>query len=291
MSSAQARWQSIITAEAEDVDLGQTDLTGGRFAPYTYSGPVDDIIIFYELGTLPPGVLGSAGPTLVRTNNSQPIAGTMRFSIDFFNSGDITEDVILHEMAHAMGFGTVWDLIGCLSTACDENTPAPVTYTCENGLAQYALTNCTTLHPNLTIETSTGSPGSDCGHWAEAYYKTELMTPSVDIAGLESSPLSRFTIGAMADIWDSVNYAEADPFSCSVGIESVSQAQSDDAPTSEMLYPVNSGEVILSMAQAGRTIYDYQLTRLSEEEKQAVVEALASLGKTIVTTGPDRGRH
>jgi len=113
----------------------------------------------------------------------------------------------------------------------------------------------------------------------------------VDIAGLESSPLSRFTIGAMADIWDSVNYAEADPFSCSVGIESVSQAQSDDAPTSEMLYPVNSGEVILSMAQAGRTIYDYQLTRLSEEEKQAVVEALASLGKTIVTTGPDRGRH
>lgn len=56
---------------------------------------------------MPPGVLGSAGPTLVRTNNSQPIAGTMRFSIDFFNSGDITEDVILHEMAHAMGFGTV----------------------------------------------------------------------------------------------------------------------------------------------------------------------------------------
>jgi len=105
--SAQVRWQNIITAEAADIDLGQTDLTSGRFAPYTYSGPVDDIIIFYELATLPPGVLGSAGPTLVRTNNSQPIAGTMRFSIDFFNSGDITEDVILHEMAHAMGFGTV----------------------------------------------------------------------------------------------------------------------------------------------------------------------------------------
>jgi hypothetical protein len=113
----------------------------------------------------------------------------------------------------------------------------------------------------------------------------------IDTSSLESSPLSRFTIGAMADIWGSVNYAEADPFSCSVGIASVSQAQSDNAPISEMLYPVNAGEVILSMAQAGRTIYDYQLTRLSEEEKQAVLEALASLGKTIVTTGPDRRRY
>jgi len=113
----------------------------------------------------------------------------------------------------------------------------------------------------------------------------------VNIASLESNSLSRFTIGAMADIWGSVNYAEADPFSCSVGIASASQAQSDDAPISEMLYPLNSGEVILSLALAGRTIYDYQLTRLSEEEKQAVVEALASLGKTIVTTGPDRRRY
>lgn len=31
----------------------------------------------------------------------------MRFSIDYFNDGDITEDVILHEMAHVLGFGTV----------------------------------------------------------------------------------------------------------------------------------------------------------------------------------------
>lgn len=28
-------------------------------------------------------------------------------------------------------------------------------------------------------------------------------------------PISVFTVGAMADIWGSVNYAEADPFSCS----------------------------------------------------------------------------
>ncbi|GAB5037259.1 pkd domain containing protein [Nannochloropsis oceanica] len=284
-SSAQARWQRIITAEAEDINLGASvDLTAGRFPSFSYSGPVDDIIIFYALTTLPPLVLGSAGPTYLRGDNAQPIAGTMRFSIDYFNDGDITEDVILHEMAHVLGFGTTWRSKGCLSKECDENTPAPVTYTCANGLAQYAMIEtCTTLFPDLTIETSTGRPGSDCGHWAEAFYKTELMTPTT-AASLESSLLSRFTIGAMADIWGSVNYAEADTFACTAGISSSPQAQSDNAPISEMLYPVNGGEVILTMAQAGQTIYDYQLTGLSEEERQAVLDALANLGKTIIMT-------
>ena len=106
--SAQARWQSIILADAEFVPNDPIDdLTSGRFGPnYTYYGSVDDIIIFYELATLPPLVLGSAGPTYAR-GNWQPYAGTMRFSIDYFNSNDITEEVILHEMAHALGFGTV----------------------------------------------------------------------------------------------------------------------------------------------------------------------------------------
>jgi len=107
--SAQARWQSIIQVEASNVNNDPNrDLTGGRFLPGygPYYGFVDDIIIFYRLTTLPPNVLGSAGPTWIR-GNIQPFAGTMEFSIDFFNTGFITEDVILHEMAHALGIGTV----------------------------------------------------------------------------------------------------------------------------------------------------------------------------------------
>ncbi len=88
----------------------------------------------------------------------------------------------------------------------------------------------------------------------------------------------------MADIWGPVNYGEADPFSCTAIIASVAQVQSADAPISQMLYPVNSGEVLLARAQAGRTIYDYQLEGLSTEEKEAVLDVLASLGKTLVTT-------
>lgn len=105
--SAQARWQSIILAEATNFNDPTLDLTAGQIPGYNYTGFVDDIIIFYEFATLPPNVLGSAGPVYIRIPSAQPISGIMQFSIDFFNSGDITENVILHEMAHALGFGTV----------------------------------------------------------------------------------------------------------------------------------------------------------------------------------------
>lgn len=109
--SAQARWQSIILDDAEFVPNDPNrDLTGGRFLPGygPYNGSVDDILIFYRLtDTLPENVLGSAGPTWIRVVNFQPYAGTMEFNSTSFAQGLITEDVILHEIAHVLGIGTV----------------------------------------------------------------------------------------------------------------------------------------------------------------------------------------
>jgi hypothetical protein len=94
----------------------------------------------------------------------------------------------------------------------------------------------------------------------------------------------------MADIWGPVNYAEADFFSCTGAIASVAQTQSDQ-PISKMLYPVNSKDILIDMAKAGQTIHEYQLARLSPEEKQAVLDALASLGETLDTTWPGERRY
>lgn len=37
--------------------------------------------------------------------------------------------------------------------------------------------------------------------------------------------ISNFTVGAMDDIWDSVNYAQADPFSCSTSFTANTKAE------------------------------------------------------------------
>ena len=92
----------------------------------------------------------------------------------------------------------------------------------------------------------------------------------------------------MVDIWGTpVNYAEADPFSCKTGIASVAQVQSDQ-PIMNMLYPVNAKDILIAMAQAGETIYEYQLERLSAEEKQAVLGELTSMAKSLTRPGPGK---
>jgi len=89
-------------------------------------------------------------------------------------------DVILHEMAHCLGFGTVWDNLNFYNATCNTAGTVPISYTGTNGVAAYQTTNCVTWAPDPLIEVGTESPGSDCGHWKEANYRTELMTPVRD---------------------------------------------------------------------------------------------------------------
>lgn len=86
-------------------------------------------------------------------------------------------EVILHEMAHCLGIGTVWDDNNWFSSTCTPGSGAAISYTGANGVAAYATTDCPSFSSTLRIETSTGSGGSDCSHWSESFYNSELMTP------------------------------------------------------------------------------------------------------------------
>ena len=134
-------------------------------------------------------------------------------------------------------------------------------------------------------------PPSSCFSLAQPNQHPHKHIQQIDISSGDASPLSRFTIGAMADIWGPVNYDEADPFSCVASGASIAQIQSADAPIRETLYPINGAEILIAMAQAGETIYEYQLVHLSPEEKQAVLDALESLGMTLDTTWPGERRN
>ena len=163
---------------------------------------------------------------------------------------------------------------------------ASISYVCPNGQSQYALTNCPGQGlPNLLIETSTNSGGSDCGHWSEARYDAELMTPTSENVAVVQ-PLSRFTIGAAADIWGPVDYNQADPYSCSVSSVIAQSSHTSEEPDVELLYPVNVKDVLIARANAGETVYEQQLAHLTPAEQQEVIDALAALGKTIDTTPP-----
>jgi hypothetical protein len=101
------KFTSLIIGELPDVTV-----FGSKGGPKT----VDDILITAELGNIDGlyGILGQAGPTAVRTDSSLPATATMKFDIADVNAMGLEAfaDVVLHEMAHSLGFGSIWGRLG-----------------------------------------------------------------------------------------------------------------------------------------------------------------------------------
>ncbi len=125
------------------------------------------------------GILGQAGPVFLRTASSLPITGLMEFdSADLSNmeNDGTLEDVILHEMGHVIGIGTIWETLG-LVKGLNTNDP---TFVGGGAIQEYAdLRNSKSL-----IEVplaNTGGGGTFGSHCREATFDRELMTGFVDV--------------------------------------------------------------------------------------------------------------
>ena len=154
----------------------------------------------------PEGVLGQAGPTVLRPGSELPAAGIMAFDTadaDALDAGGRLRDVILHEMAHVLGFGTLWSRMGLVAGSGS----ADPRFTGSSAMREYA-----TLAPDGGTHVpiaNTGGPGTREGHWRELIFGDELLTGF--LSG-ESRPLSAMSIASFEDLGYAVNYARADPY-------------------------------------------------------------------------------
>lgn len=144
-------------------DLPNATIYGGKGGPKT----IDDILITAELGNIDGlyGILGQAGPTSVRTNGSLPVTATMKFDIMDVNAMGLAvfEDVVLHEMSHSLGFGSIWDRLGLVTNG---------QFTGANAVDEYHALGGTGFIP---VEQDGGS-GTAGSHWDEETFNNELMT-------------------------------------------------------------------------------------------------------------------
>ena len=192
--TAAARWSQIITGDIAQI--------------LTTQGLVDDILIditalFIDgLGH----VLGRAGPDELRDGVGLPAYGKMEFDLDDLDSLESSGrllDVVIHEMAHVLGFGTIWDIMGLIT---DAGTSDP-RYTGSAALAEYnAIFNL--AETSIPLE-NTGGEGTADAHWRETIFGDELMTGFLDA----TNPLSRLTIASMADLGYIVDLDMADLYS------------------------------------------------------------------------------
>jgi hypothetical protein len=218
-------WQGVITGDIANypshvIDAGSCS-NGEELGPFN----VDDIVILAQFDSIdgPGNILGQARPCWIRDNGFLTISGVMNFdSADvqsLINNGALNL-VIKHEMAHVLGFGTLWatSLVDCLRNPSSNSVTQDTYYTCPQGRAAFDAIGGTTYVSGQKVpleNCDTASPPT-CGagtfnsHWREPVFHAELMTGYLQ--GNVPNPVSRVTIGAMEDLGYTVNYSAAEPY-------------------------------------------------------------------------------
>jgi hypothetical protein len=227
-TAAETEWETLIFGDLTNVDLnfGVGVTCGSGFPDYpAVAENVDDLLIFAKVEAIdgPGGILGGAAPCRARVSGGLPVIGVMLFDsadlADLESSGQLNL-VILHEMGHVLGFGTIWNQSGfsLLAAAC----PSPsgcstdphftgaraITAFNELGGAGYAG------GAKVPVENCVSTPGS-CGdgtvnsHWRESILDSELMTGYLNGG---ANPLSALSVASLLDMSYQVNYSGSDSY-------------------------------------------------------------------------------
>ena len=191
---AAARWEELILGDVPDV------------------GAIDDLQITASGIAIDGsgGILGQAAPTGLRAGTNIPYDGIMQFDTadltDLENSGQL-QDVILHEMGHVLGIGTVWQADGLLQNPSNGDGVTDTRFTGAGATAEYN-TRFSNTETGVPVE-NTGGPGTADSHWRESVFNNELMTGFLN-AG--SNPISRMTTASLQDLGYVVNLNASDAY-------------------------------------------------------------------------------
>ncbi len=211
-TDAAAKWESAIVRGTASFSLpaDQTCLDGPGLPPV-----IDDILIDVSIEYIdgPGNVLGSAGPTCMATSTDLAVTGEMRFDtadvVKLLADGSF-DDVVLHEMGHVLGIGTLWNTLpygGTRNLTAGVGTSS-TRFTGPRAVAEYSALLGVQDAGSVPVE-NTGGAGTQDAHWRESTFDDELMTGWID-AG--HTPMSRMTIASLADLGLQVDLDAADAF-------------------------------------------------------------------------------
>lgn len=213
--AAQLRWQGLIVGDVPDIPINVSAGTCGSDSP-ALNRTIDDVLILVTLQPIDGagGVLGQAAPCLVRSAGDIPVMGFMQFDtadLDVLQSNGLLSAVILHEMGHVLGFGTIWTDPG-INLLADPSLPpangADPHFIGVQAIAAFQAADGQSDTP-VPVENA-GGVGTADSHWRESVFGNELMTGFLD-GGI--NPLSRVSVASMADLGYTVNLDGADAFS------------------------------------------------------------------------------
>lgn len=211
---AAARWSDVIAGDLPDV-LSEATRPGqcGSGSP-AVTGVVDDVIVLATVERIDTvgGILGSAGPCYIRDDSEIPYLGRMRldeWDVERMEQRGTLQDVIIHEIGHILGIGTLWNRFGLLQDPSGETTQLDTYFSGAEARAAFETVGGSGYTGAKVPVENTGGGGTRNSHWRESVMNKELMTGYIDIG----NPLSVVTVGSLQDMGYVVDLSAADDYS------------------------------------------------------------------------------
>jgi hypothetical protein len=164
----------------------------------------------------PGGTLALSSPCVLRAADDLPIASVVRIDsadVAALQAAGTLRPVILHELLHALGFGVLWRAPGSGQAGFDLLAGAASTdpvFIGVEGRAAFRDFDGGQAYPGTPVPVEAdGGAGTRAGHWRKSVLGDELMTGSMTGT---THPLSRTTIGSLADLGYLVDFTAAEPF-------------------------------------------------------------------------------
>ena len=210
-TAARTKWEGIISGDVPDV-TGHIPARscGNTFKTPVFDGTIDDILIDVLLQPIdgPGAVLGAAGPCLIRGADNLTAYGFMFFDtadLDRLEQLGFFDEVVVHEMGHVLGFGSLWSFNRTLLTGVGTTDPR---FTGPLAIAAYDKLGGSGTVP---VEGDQGGAGTLNRHWDEATFFNELMTGFLN-SSATANPLSDLSVAAMGDLGYVVNLGSGDKY-------------------------------------------------------------------------------
>lgn len=225
--NAVTRWQQVIIGDLSD--FANFSFQETPCSPAFVNETIDDILIQVDFRTIDGvgNILGQAGPCLIRTGDALTGVGLLRLDADDLanmETNGTMGDVVLHEIGHVLGFGTLWNQTPPDTLRIFTGTDS-VTFTgAAAGAAFLANGGNSFSGPPVPLENCKNTLGDtipQCGagtrdsHWREVVLRRELMTGFISAPGT-SNPLSIITIQSLADLGYTVDTAVSDGYTVGV---------------------------------------------------------------------------